>query len=88
MTETLQEFGLNADKIYPFTIFKEEWKTYCKFGFALGVMVWRTKFADSTKIQDLSDEEGILFELTEDKKDEYKEKVKALILHMCSNNFF
>ncbi|KAJ8963396.1 hypothetical protein NQ318_018874 [Aromia moschata] len=53
--ETIKEFGLDSDEVYPFDELKKDWKQYCKMGFILGLMVWRLKLTKDDDVKDLTE---------------------------------
>lgn len=85
LTDTLKEFGLDSEQMYPWSKFKEEWKNFSKLGFFFGVLVWRTKLVDKNHIPDLTVEEGNI-KVSDDLKDIYKKRVRELIIHMYNND--
>lgn len=91
LTSTLKEFSLDSEKIYSFTNLKEDWKKYCKFGFAMAILAWRLKFADPNKVPEAINLEGgenvTPFELVEGKVVEYNKRVRDLVMHMYNNGF-
>lgn len=92
LSETLQQFGLNAEKIYPFSTFREEWKEFSKFGFAMSLIALKTKLADPKTIPDsldITDGEKLKQpQLAEGKEEEYKLRIRGLVIHMHQNGFF
>lgn len=88
LTDTLKEFGLKADEIYSFTRLKDEWRKYCKYGFAMGVMLWNLKLADKESIQDVETDELQPFKIADGFQEEYERRILDLILHMHTNYFF
>lgn len=89
LSDTLNQFGLKAENLYSLNTLKEEWKKYCKFGFGMGLMMWRIKLADQNSIPNLMKDENknTPFKIAADKEDEYKQALKELILHMYNNDF-
>lgn len=92
LTKTLQQFGLNADKIYSFKTLKEEWKKYSKFGYATGIVLWFIKLSDKTAIPEFGDMESEdlhfhLLKLSENLQEDFNKIIKDLILHMYNNDF-
>lgn len=92
MSNTLKDFGLDANKVYAFNTLKEEWRKYCKFGFAMGIMIWRVKFVDKENMPDIVDyqegDELKPLKIAADKEDEYRQIIRDLVLHMNNNNYF
>lgn len=87
LSDTLKELNLNADKIYSFDSFKAEWRKHCKFGFVLGVMVWKLKCADPNTVEFVSRTEHKPMVLLDSKMDEFTVRIRNLVLHMYDNNF-
>lgn len=93
LSDTLKVFNLDVEQMYPFTRLKEEWKTYCKFGFAMAVMLWRVKFIDDSvamEVQPENEDIEVLepIKIRADKEDEYKRRIRELVYHMYENDFF
>lgn len=92
LSSILKEFNLDTEKIYTIHTLKNEWRKYCKFGFAMSIMLWRVKLVEEDLIPDFSkceDDEIIQpFKLAEDKENEYKQIMRDLVLHMYKNDFF
>lgn len=86
LCETLGEFGLSAEKVYPFQTMKEEWKRYSKYALPLSLAVWKVKLGDKDCIPDIT-KDTITWHVGEDLKAEYKQRVRDLILHLYSNDF-
>lgn len=79
--------------MYPFERLKDEWKKYCPFGFAMGMILWRLKFIDEGVVVEITPEiEDKEFlepiKIKEDKEEEYKQKIRDLVYHMYENDFF
>lgn len=93
LTETLEEFGLSADKLYSFDKFKEEWKKYSKFGYAMGINLWHIKLADKNAMKEFGDIDSKpktdfeLLKITNDMQEDFNRISKELILHMHNNDF-
>lgn len=86
LSETLNEFDLNSETIYPFKTLKEEWKKYCKYGFPFGMVIWRGKLADNDDIPNYSNG-NCKIKIPEDREEEYKKRVRELIIHLHNNDF-
>lgn len=89
-SSTLHSFGFQAVSIYSFSTLKTEWKNFCKFGFGMGLMLWGVKLVDKNTQIDFSKEEelGEPLKIDETKKDDYKQRVRELVMHMYENDFF
>lgn len=88
LTETLKEFDLEAETIYPVKIFKVEWKKYCKYGFPLALFIWRLKLLDQNEIPDFSKESGAnTIKISEWFKEDYKNRIRELVFHLHNNDF-
>lgn len=84
---------MNIDKIYPLQRLRNEWKKYCKFGFAMAIVVWMFKFIHKDVVVNLTpNHEDMEFmepvRIRESKENEYKQRIRELIYHMYENNFF
>ncbi|KAJ8957804.1 hypothetical protein NQ314_006479 [Rhamnusium bicolor] len=94
LSETLNEFGCNAEELYPFAELKKDWKHHCQLGFTMGLLLWRVKLTSEEDVLDLTDFKEEFDTNTSDlyfniKYDEatYKERSRNLILHMYENDF-
>lgn len=90
LCRTLRVFDLDAGQHYPFSTLKEEWGKYCKFGFAMTLFVSRLKLADEESVPDLKKYQGgplDPFKIPVEKEESFKQNMRNLVLHMCSNNF-
>lgn len=89
MSETLKEFNVEAENVYSFNTFREEWKIYCKFGFAIGFWYLRAKVADLEVVHEGVDSDGTELPLTlaPAKEEEFKQSIRHLVMHMYNNEF-
>lgn len=91
LSDTLKEYSLDAEQIYPFSTFKTEWKKFCKFGFYLGLMLWKAKLTDPNRISDcmenIEKDRTYIWKVDEHAAKQFKEIMKSLVLHMYKNNF-
>lgn len=91
LSEHLKHYGLNAEKVYPFAVMKEEWRKYCSFGFIMGMLIWGAKNIEDGHVPDLNeviDDKNKLqnYNIKIDHKN-YDGPICNLIKHMCDNNF-
>lgn len=85
----LRQCGENPEEVYPFSILKEEWKEYCRFGMVMSLMVMKIKTTEQKDKVDLSD-----FGTTDNKleiarkmirgtpSEEYDRRIRGLLLHV------
>lgn len=85
----LQQCGENPEEVYPFTILKEEWKEYCKFGWSAALMIIKaktTKQEDKVDFTDISmtDNQGEMIKklVLGTPSAEYDRRVRELLLHV------
>lgn len=90
MSDTLKEFGLDAEKLYSLKTFKGEWRKLCKHGFRLGLYLWIIKLSDKNSMQEFTEEGPAWekFEIAVDKRDDYRKRIRELVCHMYDNDFF
>ncbi|XP_028136985.1 uncharacterized protein LOC114331579 [Diabrotica virgifera virgifera] len=53
LSEALKKYGLDPEKTYPQTAFKEEWKKWNKFGFFISILVLSAKENAKARMKDL-----------------------------------
>lgn len=91
LTETLKEFDLDAEQMYSFNKLKDEWKKYSKFGFAMSFMLWKVKLAETQDLPDFNDLENAQIieplKIADDKIDDYKQRIREIVIHMYKNDF-
>lgn len=92
LANTLNEFGLEAEQLYSINTLKKEWKIYSKYGFAMGIMLWRIKLVDHNDVPDIQElneiDENNTYRIASGKEEEFKQRIKALIFHMYKNDYF
>ncbi|KAJ8957802.1 hypothetical protein NQ314_006477 [Rhamnusium bicolor] len=92
LSETIREFNLNAEEIYPFKVLKNDWKQHCQLGFTMAIMIWRMKLTYESDLMDLTDfNEDIedfhdVYNATKYDETTFKEITRNLILHMYEND--
>lgn len=91
-SKVLREFGLDPEELYSFNSLKQEWKLKCTFGFTMSLLLWRIKLRDKNCVPDFSDYEFVEvtepLKIAEEFNNEYKGRIRDLIIHMYDNNFF
>lgn len=87
LTETLEDFGISAERIYSFDTFKEDWKRYCKLGLSPGLFLWKVKFYKNEDLPNPGESLNVSLKVPSDLQDTYKKIVRDLILHMYNNDF-
>lgn len=90
LSETLIELGLEAKNLYSLNTLKEDWKKYCKYGFALGLLIRKLKLVHDSNLpssDELKSNELNLIEFPEEKKLVWQQINRSLILHMFNNNY-
>lgn len=89
-SDTLEKISYKPQKPYTLEMLRDEWKQNAKFGLASAIMVWRTKFADISKIAKVVDnppEGSDLILVDEEYKDECENQLRAVVTHFYKNNF-
>lgn len=88
LRDTLKEYDLNAENIYSYETFKEEWKKYSNFGFMLSLMLWKVKLCDPTTTPDqIVDDFDTVIHVADDHKEKYKQTIRQLVSHMYKHNY-
>ena len=93
LSEILKLFNLNPDIIYPFKVLRNDWKHYCRRGFTMGLLIWKTKSTSEEDILDFSDfkenPEDVHEAFVDTKYDEtmFKKRTRDVILHMYNNDY-
>ncbi|VEN64461.1 unnamed protein product [Callosobruchus maculatus] len=90
LSQSLKQFGLSSEVVYPMSVLKEEWKKYCKFGFFSAVTLWKLKLAPDEEAPDLTlPEDQVLDKFSSDNfvTEEYLQVVSDLVEHLKENNF-
>lgn len=85
----LRQAGENPEEVYPFSVLKEEWKEYCKFGWTMSLMVMKIKTTEQEDKLDLVDISTSDNKIEMAKKmirgtpsTEYDRRVRELLLHV------
>ncbi|CAH0550368.1 unnamed protein product [Brassicogethes aeneus] len=88
-SDVLKKAGLNSEEVYPYSLLKEEWKTYCTYGWILGLTIIRMKLTNQEDKVDLiemsssDNKEEMAKKIFEGKPcEEYDRRVRELILHL------
>lgn len=90
LSKTLKEFGLETNSIYPVIAFKDDWKKFCKYGFPLGLFLWKVKLVEKDDAPDFSEKTSNpnTVRLSEERQYIYRRRVIELVNHMYGNDFF
>lgn len=87
LSSVLKEFGCIPELTYPYSILKDEWKKYSRYGFMWGLVAWIGKLVvdNIPSVGDLEDGSKKL----EPKYDEqiYDRISSNLVLHMYENDY-
>ncbi|KAJ3659971.1 hypothetical protein Zmor_011631 [Zophobas morio] len=89
LSTTLNEFGLESEKIFPFHVLKEHWKMYAKFGMIMSLVILRMKCTNKEDLIDFTDDfekdmtEEQMAKLLKFNEDDFKVRVKDLLKHLC-----
>lgn len=93
LSEQIQLLGSDPKKLYPFNIFLNEWKKYCKYGFSLAFMLIKVMLSAKDEVlnlesMDLEDDEQLknLYPKFA-KQDEYLRRMKMLANYMIRNDY-
>ncbi|XP_019874088.2 uncharacterized protein LOC109602203 [Aethina tumida] len=85
----LRQAGENPEEVYPFSVLKEEWKEYCKFGWTMSLMVMKIKTTEQEDKLDLVDISTSDNKIEMAKKmvrgtpsTEYDRRARELLLHV------
>ncbi|XP_072384200.1 uncharacterized protein [Diabrotica undecimpunctata] len=94
LSETLKEYGCNAETVLPFTELKKEWKQQIAYGMFMGLMIWSSKFLDPSEtpgmpeLLDGDDQSGNISEVMENTDYTGFKKASLLVMrHLYNNNF-
>lgn len=86
LTDTLAEFDLDVEEVYSFETLNQEWIKHCKFGLFLALIVWKMKLSDQP-MPSLANENKFMSWMMLDEVDDYRSKIRDLIIHMHKNDF-
>lgn len=89
----LRKLGSNPDKIYPYSIFWEQWKKYARFGLIYAmtlIYIMLTEENESVNLEDVAEADKSVadafnFEIAN--SDLYYDRVRHIILHFVENKF-
>ncbi|CAH0550363.1 unnamed protein product [Brassicogethes aeneus] len=88
-SDVLEKAGLNSEKVYPYSLLKEEWKEYANFGWLMGLMIIKLKLTnkeDKVDLMDLNnsdDKEEITRKMMEGTPSEACDRrIRELLLHV------
>ncbi|KAF2904589.1 hypothetical protein ILUMI_01587 [Ignelater luminosus] len=92
-SDYLRKLGSDPDKILPYSVLQEHWKKYSRYGLAFSIFVIHIMLTEKDEAIDLSEEceagrsvtEAFDYEIK--KMDEFKERVRAIILHFVERKF-
>ena len=92
VSETIKNLGSDPKKVYPYKIFKEQFKEYSVIGlsFALSLIkVFTRKSNPVNVIESVKDGKSIgeAFRTDDPMSDDYKKRMKDLVLHFVENKY-
>uniref|UniRef100_A0A6P7FLA1 Uncharacterized protein LOC114331585 n=1 Tax=Diabrotica virgifera virgifera TaxID=50390 RepID=A0A6P7FLA1_DIAVI len=94
LSDTLKEYGCNAEKVLPFKELKNEWKEHNAFGVLLGLLVWNIKNLEPSESPNIAklldgDSQTDNFSQIVSKADSTGFKKASLLVmrHLYKNNF-
>ncbi|CAH1173639.1 unnamed protein product [Phaedon cochleariae] len=94
LSESLRGYDLDPEEVYPYDIFKEEWKRYSKLGLILGILCNSSKYFETDSLKTFSDmidegeeEEEITTNVYMHKSEKFLDIGRGLVLHMFHNDF-
>ncbi|KAG5889700.1 hypothetical protein JTB14_029730 [Gonioctena quinquepunctata] len=91
LSQLLETFELDANKIYPFQVLQDEWKQHCKFGFMMGMICWEQKLRYDVGIRDLNKiMDGDQSEMQKPRlfdSEKYRRVTRNVLAHMYHNDF-
>lgn len=92
LSEEIKRLGSDPNILYPRSVFDDEWKRFCKFGFAMSFMLLRIMLASKEEVPqvekiDMEKPDEVEFFKNLNKEDEYGRRIKALTEFMVDRNY-
>ncbi|CAH0546171.1 unnamed protein product [Brassicogethes aeneus] len=82
LSEVLGQCGENVEKVYPFSVLKEEWKLYSKMGMIFSFIIWKVKTRTPEEMIDVNDLLNDKKYLCVPNKTTYKTSIRNIVIHM------
>ncbi|KAF2901788.1 hypothetical protein ILUMI_04404 [Ignelater luminosus] len=89
----LRQLGSNPDKLYPYLVFREQWKTSSKFGLILSLLLIHIMLSEQNEVADITESAEIgknlidSFDYDISNSEVYHDRVKHIILHFVDNGY-
>ncbi|KAK9720321.1 Ecdysteroid kinase-like family [Popillia japonica] len=95
LNDYVKKLGSNLAKIYPYEIFKDNWRRYCKYGIMMSLCISRIVLAQSGETLNVAEkvrtdpEEArkALFTVNLSNNDEYIERMSRVLKHAVKNKY-
>lgn len=78
LSKHVKNLGSDAEDLYPFHVFKQEWKLYSKFGFALAFVLFKVMLINQDDVPDMRVVDGDDMFAKFNNQGEYMKRVKIL----------
>lgn len=96
LSDYLRKLGSSSQKVYPYEIFMDDWKKFCRFGLYKSLILSRLMLATggdvlnvAEKIRSGSEEQlRDLFSINLSNNDEFVDRMCRIVLHFKKNNYF
>lgn len=95
LNDYVKKLGSDLAKIYPYEIFKDNWRRYCKYGIMMSLCISRIVLAQSGETLNVAEkvrtdpEEArkALFTVNLSNNDEYIERMSRVLKHAVNNKY-
>lgn len=88
LCEEIKRLGSDPTVLYPRSVFDDEWKRYCKYGFTMCFMLFKVMLANKDEVpqMDVGNPEDQLFKKL-NKEDEYTRRIRILTEFMVDKDY-
>ncbi|KAF2901787.1 hypothetical protein ILUMI_04403 [Ignelater luminosus] len=89
----LRQLGSNPDKLYPYSVFREQWKRSSRFGLTLSVILIHIMLSEQNEVADITENAELgksivdAFDYDISNSEAYNDRVKHIILHFVNNGY-
>lgn len=91
LSEHLRRLGSNPDELYPYSVFREQWKKFSKFGLILAMLLIHIMLSEQDEVADLTEiaEAGKsvsdAFDYSITNSEIFNDRTRHVILHFVNN---
>ncbi|KAF2901789.1 hypothetical protein ILUMI_04405 [Ignelater luminosus] len=89
----LRQLGSNPEKLYPYSVFREQWKKFSRFGLIVSVLLVHIMLSEENEVCDFTEiaESGKsvsdAFDYAISNSEVYNDRARHIILHFVNNRF-